>query len=194
MAVVDVLRPNVTVSLSSPEFSFSGAATAHAAVSDNLDTSYISQGVMFDVPYAYFTMPSHTPPANHQRHRFLIRARCKEGTYHTVWLSLTGSTADSALTCNHSAYLNNTAIHQVSSPYVLFRPGDASAAQVFKSNFGSLANTGLVVYELYMDIDNRHKPTFDADVKKLDGTSAAGGVVDDTFRPGSPSPLPTMTG
>jgi hypothetical protein len=179
MSVIETIRPSggsaETWGVQPPGNSI------HAVVTDNNDATYAYNfGLSQELQYGY---PAHTPPANHQRHQARQRVRARNST--AVGAGLYSSISHGGGIFNNINYATDTVASEKTGPWYVF-PGLATAGAVSLiqyHNFVTSSDILMNLLEVYYDIDCRHKPIFDADVLKLDGTSAAGGVVDDTFRP-----------
>ena len=80
MAVTDALRPTSTRKNGASTVVPSG--TRHGVTSDDSDSTYVSQAIADNSNNWSLRVGSHTPPANHQRHRIRgrIRVKCNAGT------------------------------------------------------------------------------------------------------------------
>jgi hypothetical protein len=190
MAVTDVIRPVST--------RFAGAGvvvpsgTLHGVTSDNSDATYIDFNVADSGSNWSLRMGSHTPAANHQRHRLRgrIRIRADAGTLATEDIDMGRGDTD---------YIQYTTVPVTAS--FAEQAGDWFQDTAFGlATVGALADLNLGggwpgnqpppagtielrTAECYIDIDCRARPDFFPEVQDASGTDQAGGTVTDTNQP-----------
>jgi len=183
----DVLRPVSTRK--------SGAATAvpggtlHAITSDDNDATYIDFDVADEGDNWNLRVGSHTPPANHQRHRVRgrVRARSDAGTV-SEDIDLGRGTADYI---SFDTFVADTSFAEYSgSWYQDAEFGLADAGALADLNIGggyvSLMSGGgaeLRTAECYVDVDCRAEPDYDAEVRDNAGVDQSSGTITDTNQP-----------
>lgn len=168
MSTVTTLRPTATSS--STGWSAVGAASLHAATSDDSDASYaLWSGT--GTPLVLQTA-SDSPPVGQRRHRTRIRLRGEDGD--VAWaVRLTSG----ALTAGASAELD-TSPETVTGSWGFGAPPDIAtvlAAHIIGQS------TGLRVTEVYLDVDFRDPPELTPLV--LDGSGTSVTIVTDTATP-----------
>lgn len=187
MSQIDTVRPAST--LTSGDWTAVPSGTLHGVTSDNSDSTYALETIGADGRVMELNTSTHNVPANHERHAIRIRVRGQSSGATTVagsgtWAQRIGTGGSWTLTGQFSASLTSTLTTYTSS-WVNANTLIASAANVF--GVGYTESPGQVndprVMELYVDIDNRAKPDFPADVLDAAGVSRDGGTVSDTNRP-----------
>lgn len=184
---IDTLRPistrSVGAGLAEP------AGTLHGVTSDDSDATYVQFSDADSGDNWSLRVDSHTPPANHQRHRIRgrIRVRSDAGTinedidlgrgdldyieFETV--AVTASFADLS-----SAWFQN-------SGYGLSTAGALADLNIGGGWPDSAAGgaTELRTAECYVDIDCRARPDYSPEVRDAAGVDQNGGTVTDTNQP-----------
>lgn len=182
MPDIDTVRPASTSF--NINWGITGAATAHAATNDNSDASYIAT-IDASTCFVQLLCTSHTPAADHQRHLFRVRCRAQGpagGNQVELFVEESPDVDGGSTFVTLSPAAGSVA--EYSGPWTLLNPAGAIAAFTYLiSATVDGSPTGLRLNELYVDIDNRLKPSFSADVLRGNGTSAAGGTIADTNRP-----------
>lgn len=184
---VDVIRPTSTNDAGSGVATPSG--TLHGVTSDNTDTTYIAFDIVnHNGDNWSLRLGSHTPPANHQRHRIRgrIRIRCDAGT----------TTEDIDLGRGTSEYIEyatvavNTTFTEQTTPWFQDSAyGLATSGALADINIGGgFANwrdlaAQLRTSECYVDIDCRERPDYSPQVRDAAGANQSGGTVTDTTQP-----------
>lgn len=187
MSVTDTVRPTSTRK--------SGAGTAvpsgtlHGVTSDNSDLTWISFPVSGYGSNWNLRVASHTPPANHERHRIRGRIRIQAvGATISERIDLGRGSTDSIVATTWSGITSGFADYNGSwsqdSAFGLATSGaladlNIGGGWVTTSTGATLAQTA----ECYVDIDCREWPTYTPDVQDASGASQAGGTVTDTNRP-----------
>lgn len=187
MAQTDVLRPIST------RFSGGGAAvpsgTLDSVTSDDSDATYIDFDVVESGDNWSLRVGSHTPPANHQRHRIRgrIRVRSDAGFVNE----------DIDVGRGTSAYIQYETVQVTASFTEKFTPwfqdagyGLDVAGALTDLNIGggwaasaSGGATEVRTAECYIDIDCREQPSYSAEVRDAAGVDQSGGTVTDTNQP-----------
>lgn len=187
MAVTDVLRP-VSVRKT-------GAATAvpsgtlSGVTSDDSDATYINFAVADSGNRWNLQVTSHTPPANHERHRIRGRIRVQTDTGTSdERIDLGRGTEDylefETVSVTSSFSEKVTSWFQSGSGFGLANP----AALNFNIGGGQPTNTSGGVTELhtaecYIDIDCRSRPDYSPEIRDNAGVDQTGGTVTDTNQP-----------
>lgn len=188
MAQVDVLRP-VATRLTGAGTTIPVTGTFHGVTSDNSDLTWISFPVTGSGNNWSLTVASHTPPANHQRHRIRGRIRIRTdastlledidvGRGDRDYISFTTITATTTFTEKQSSWFQDTA-------YGLATPGALDDLNI-GGGYPSITVGGasfLRTSECYIDVDCRAEPDYTADVQDAAGASQSGGTVTDTDSP-----------
>jgi hypothetical protein len=188
VAVTDVLRPISTRKVGGGVVVPSG--TLHGVTSDNSDLTYIAFNVSSTGDYWSLRVGSHTPPANHQRHRVRGRMRWRSdaGTVNED-IDLGRGTADWILYDTGKAV---TAVFAESVGSWFQDPGYglATAGALADLNVGSGwaaaaagGATQVRTAEVYVDVDCRARPDYAPEVRDAAGVDQSGGTVTDTNQP-----------
>jgi len=183
----DVLRPVSTNDAGAGVATPSG--TLHGVTSDNSDSTYIAFDIINDNGDNWsLRLGSHTPPANHQRHRIRgrVRIRCDAGD----------TSEDIDLGRGTSEYIEyatvpvSTTFTEQSTPWFQDSAyGLATSGALADLNLGGgYANwtdgaSQLRTSEVYVDIDCRERPDFSPQVRDAAGANQSGGTVTDTTQP-----------
>lgn len=168
MGTVTTLRPSATSS--STGWNVTGAATPHAATSDDSDASYVTWSGTGTA--LVMQTPLDSPPAGERRHQVRIRLRGEDGD---VWWAVRLQVG--ALTAGASAQLTASPATAIGS-WGFGAPPDAGTILAAHIEGQS---TGVRVTEIYLDVDSREAPTFTPQV--LDGSGASVTDVTDTATP-----------
>src|SRR5690606_4593621 len=195
MAVIDTLRPISTRRTGGGTAVPSG--TLDEVTSDDDDATYIQfPEVNFGDSWS-LRVASHTPPANHQRHR--IRGRIRIQTDDGSALEDIDVGRGEFDWINFSTILVNTTFSERTTSWFQDSGyGLATAGALTDLNIGGgwMNNstggaTELRTAECYIDIDCRERPNYSPEVRDGSGTDQSGGTVTDTNQPtlyfGSPS-------
>ena len=187
MAQVDVLRPVSTRKSGAATIVPSG--TLHGVTSDDNDATYIDFDVADEGDNWNLRVGSHTPPADHQRHRVRgrVRARSDAGTV-SEDIDLGRGTADYI---SFDTFIATTSFAEYSGAwYQDAEFGLADAGALADLNIGggyaSLISGGgaeLRTAECYVDVDCRAQPDYDAEVRDNAGVDQSGGTITDTNQP-----------
>src|SRR5690554_3429718 len=169
MAVIDTLRPVSTRETGAGTAVPSG--TLHGVTSDNDDDTYIR---LFEVDagdYWNLRVASHTPPANHQRHRIRGRIRIRTdagsaledidvGRGESDWIGFSTVSVSSTFSEQTSAWFQNPEY------------GLATAGALNNLNIGggwmdlpTGGTTEIRTAECYIDIDCRQRPDYSPQVR-----------------------------
>jgi hypothetical protein len=165
------------------------AGTLATVTADNSDATYIDFDAANSGNNWSLRVGSHTPPADHGRHRIRgrIRARSDAGTVEenidlgrgtSDYIEYDLVSATSVFTDLPSSWHQNTAF------------GLADAGALTDLNIGggwvdpiSGGGTELRTAECYVDIDCRAIPDYDAEVRDNAGVDQSGGIITDTNQP-----------
>jgi hypothetical protein len=187
MAVTDVLRPVSTRKTGAATVVPSG--TLHGVTSDNSDATYIDFNTGDYSDNWNLRVGSHTPPADHQRHRIRgrIRARSDTGVVEED-IDLGRGTADYVEYTTVS--ISSSFAEYSTSWYQDIEYGLADAGALADLNIGggyvvliSGSPTELRTAECYVDIDCRAQPDYSPEIRDNAGVDQSGGVVSDTNQP-----------
>lgn len=168
MGTITTLRPSSTSS--SAGWSAVGAASLHAATSDDSDASY-ALWAGTGSPLILAT-PLDSPPAGERRHMVRLRARGEDGA---AWwaVMLRSGTVVAGASATFTASPGT-----VSGSWGAGAPHDGSTVL---SCYVTGQSTGVKINELYLDVDSRLAPTFTP--QTLDGTGASNTTITDTASP-----------
>lgn len=187
MAQVDTVRP-VSVNRTGAATSVPSGTLA-AVTSDDSDATYVDLNLADTGEYWSLRLGSHTPPANHQRHRVRARIRIRtnagtatedidigRGALHFVeydTVPVTASFVEQATGWYQSADFNLGAVGALS---------DLNTGGGWMAGAAGGA-TELRTSECYVDIDCRLRPDFSPEIRDNAGVDQSGGVVTDTNQP-----------
>jgi hypothetical protein len=187
MAVTDVLRP-VSVRKAGAGTAVPSGTLAEVT-SDDSDATYIDFNLADYSDNWSLRLASHTPPANHQRHRIRgrIRIRGDAGT----------ATEDIDLGRGTEDYIEFDTVpvdavmtERAGSWYQTAEFGLATAGALADLNIGggwpdneAGGATELRTAECYVDIDCRARPDYSPEIRDNAGVDQAGGTVTDTNQP-----------
>lgn len=187
MAVTDVLRPTSTRKNGASTVVPSG--TRHGVTSDDSDASYVSQAIADNGSNWNLRVGSHTPPANHQRHRIRgrIRVKCNAGTCvddidvgrgTSDWISFLTVPVSSSF----AEQASNWSQHDL---YGLDTAGALADLNIGGGWGDDAAGGATAVHtaECYIDIDCRARPDYTPEVRDAAGVDQSGGTVTDTNQP-----------
>lgn len=186
MSVIDTVRPVSTNFAGDASVVPSG--TLHGVTSDDSDSTYILYTEVESPETWNLRVGSHTPPANHQRHRIRgrIRARTDAGTLtDDIDLGRGGLAYIAYDTVVISAAFSELVGSWHQDPgYGLSTSGALADLNI---GGGWLANvdgaTENRTAECYVDIDCRARPDYTAEVRDNAGVDQSGGTVTDTNQP-----------
>jgi len=184
--IVDVLRP--TADMAAGGSSTVPSGTLAAVTSDNSDATYVN--LPDGSSYWTVRLEPHTPTANYQRHqvRARVRAQTNAGTANLpAGLGLadgTGTVVETAIIAVSSTLADYQTVWYTSPGFDLDR---VTALSVMYAG-GDLYNpasgaTAMRTMEVYVDIDTRARPDYDAQVRDSAGVDRSGGTVSDTNQP-----------
>lgn len=187
MSVTDVLRP---VSVRKPGAGTTvPSGTLNAVTSDDSDATYIDFNLADYGDNWNLRVGSHTPPANHQRHRIRgrVRIRCNSGTL-TEDIDLGRGTSDYI---EFDTVPSNTTFTERSGSWhqnLAFGLDTAGALDDLNIGGGWPDNvTGaaseLRTAECYVDVDCRARPDYSAEIRDNAGVDQSSGTVTDTNQP-----------
>jgi len=161
----------------------------HGVTSDNNDSTYIQLTEANSGNNWNLRVESHTPPANHQRHRIRgrIRIRTDAGTM-TEDIDLGRGTEDYI---EYATVPVTSSFAEQSTPWFQNAGyGLATAGALSDLNIGggwaadpTGGATELRTAECYIDIDCRARPAFSPEVRDSAGVNRNGGTVTDTNQP-----------
>lgn len=185
MSVTDVIRP-VSVRVTGGGTAVPSGTLA-TVTADNSDATYIDANAG-GLPWN-LRCQSHTPPANHQRHRMRARHRlrtnagtCTEIIYlgrgtsdyiHQQTVAVTTSFAEQA-----TSWFQTTALGLAVS-------GALADLNIGGGSLGSAAGGAneIRTAECYIDIDCRARPDYSPEVRDAAGVDQTGGLISDTDQP-----------
>jgi hypothetical protein len=172
--ITETVRPSASTNTG---FTLVGGPNLHSVLADELDGTYAHSATIYNISLSF---PSPALAADHERHRFQIRIRDKWGgtpgwnggevrfpgispALEFIWQM---SSAPTIHTSQWSALVPATG---------------ATAPLVLSSRLAPEWNTFL--YAVYLDFDNRHKPTFVPKLSEGGVEIPDGGTFTDTNRP-----------
>jgi hypothetical protein len=187
MAQTDVLRP-ISIRKAGQGTAVPGG-TLDSVTSDDSDATYIEFDLIQWGENWNLRVESHTPPANHERHRIRgrIRVKCDSGTA-TEDIDL-GRDTESFIEYD-SVPVNISMAEQAgswyqNSDYGLDTPGALSDLNIGGgwpyNDTGGMSE--LNTSECYIDIDCREQPDYSPEVRDAAGVDRSGGTVTDTNQP-----------
>lgn len=187
MAITDVLRPISVRKAGAGTAVPSG--TLDSVTSDDSDSTYVDFNQADHGDNWNLRVASHTPPANHQRHRIRgrVRIRCDAGTMQED-IDLGRGTEDyiefSTIPVSSSFSDQPGIWHQN------FEFGLATSGALADLNIGGGwpavtlgGSTELRTAECYVDIDCRSRPEYSPEIRDNAGVDQASGTVTDTNQP-----------
>lgn len=187
MAVTNVLRPLSVRSAGAGTAVPSG--TLSGVTSDNSDSTYIDFNEVDNGNNWNLRVESHTPPANHQRHRIRgrIRVRTDAGTMNED-IDLGRGTSDYI---EYATVPVTSSFAEQSTPWFQTTSyGLADAGALADLNIGggwpdspAGGATELRTAECYVDIDCRARPDYSPEVQDNAGVDQTGGTITDTNQP-----------
>lgn len=187
MSVVDVLRPISVRKTGAATTVPSG--TLDAVTSDDSDSTYVEFNIGDDGNNWSVRVDSHTPPANHQRHRVRarIRVRSDAGTL-TEFIDLGRGTEDYIQYAPAPATTVFT--DRTGSWYQDEEYGLATVGALDDLNIGSGwavdaagGATESRISECYVDVDCRARPDYSPEIRDNAGVDQTSGTVTDTNQP-----------
>src|SRR5690554_4810034 len=194
MAVIDTLRPIFTRKAGGGTAVPSG--TLDEVTADDDDATYIELSEVDSGDNWSLRVASHTPPANHQRHRIRGRVRIQTdagsaledidvGRGELDWIGFSTVSVDTTFSEQTSSWFQDSGY------------GLATAGALTNLNIGggwlfySEGATELRTSECYIDIDCRSRPEYSPEVRDGSGTDQSGSTITDTNQPtlhfGSPN-------
>jgi hypothetical protein len=182
---IDVLRP-VSVQMTGTSTAVPSGTVA-TVTADNNDSTYVNRPTSSASAWSV-RMASHTPAATYQRHqiRGRIRARTDTGTASEDIDLGRGATVSFQYT---TVGLDSTFAERIgvwtSDPAFSLGAGGALADLNVGGGWPSsvVGATALRTAEVYLDVDTRHQPDFDPEVRDAAGVDRAGGTISDTATP-----------
>jgi hypothetical protein len=200
MAVIDTLRP-VSFVYSHSNWTTTPSGTVVAVVGDDNVSTYASRPAMSSGD-AKWNTGTHTPPADHERHRVRGRAvmrtpsgfstNCNiqaafpgDSATGVLWAPITSVPITTSFTEVAAGWLSSGSNGGVTLEEYLADPSPKAFGVYVRPSPSSSGSTiaTLDVAEIYLDIDCRAKPTFTADVLDGAGNSKASDVIDNTSTP-----------
>jgi hypothetical protein len=187
MAVTDTIRPVSTRLNGGSTVVPSG--TRHGVTSDNDDATYIALNSADSGNNWSLRMGSHTPPANHQRHRLRGRIRIRTDAGSATEDIDVGRADESYISYTTVPVPGVTITEQVSDWFQDAGYGLADAGALTDLNLGGgwisnqVGAAQIRTAECYIDIDCRARPDFSPEVRDAAGVNQAGGTVTDTNQP-----------
>lgn len=187
MAVTDVLRPVSTRKAGAGTSVPSG--TLDSVTDDDSDATYIDFNLADYASNWNLRVGSHTPPANHQRHRVRgrIRVRSNAGTM-SEDIDLGRGTADYIEF--DTVPVSTTFTERAGSWYQTADFGLDTEGALADLNIGGgwpANDTGgaseLRTAECYVDVDCRAEPDYSPEIRDAAGVDQSGGTVTDTNQP-----------
>jgi hypothetical protein len=184
---VDTIRPTSTRAAGSGTAQPSG--TLHGVTADNSDSTYIRVTLTNPSPWS-LRLASHTPPANHQRHRIRARTRGRTDAGSLGEDIDLGRGTSNYIRWDSVVYTNVVTEFTGSwfqdAGYGLATAGalaDLNIGGGYPTTLGVGSPTELRTMECYVDIDCRARPAYTAQVRDAAGVSQGGGTVTDTNQP-----------
>lgn len=173
MSVIDTVRPASTTTAGG--WTAVGAASLHAATSDNSDASYALGPVALQ--FMTLACTAHTPPAGHERHQIRVRARARadSGSAQLIIRPNVASQAGADYGVILSTTITDLTAPWLNSPFSL--AGTSAATYSIEARPAGAVPVASRVMELYLDVDCRAAPTFTPQVLDAEGNDQAGGTV-----------------
>lgn len=173
MSVIDTVRPASTTTAGG--WTAVGAASLHAATSDNSDASYALGPVALQ--FMTLACTAHTPPAGHERHQIRVRARARadSGSAQLIIRPNVASQAGADYGVILTTTIQDLTAPWLNSPFSL--AGTSAATYSIEARPAGAVPVASRVMELYLDVDCRAAPTFTPQVLDAEGNDQAGGTV-----------------
>jgi hypothetical protein len=188
MAVTDTIRPVSTRKAGAGVAVPSG--TLHGVTSDNSDATYIDFNVADRGNNWSLRMASHTPPADHERHRLRGRIRIRSDAGLSATEDIDVGRADDDYIQYSTVPVTTSFTEQIGDWFQDASFGLAEPGALTDLNLGggwppdpSPGTVELRTAECYIDIDCRARPSYSAEVRDAAGVNQAGGTITDTNQP-----------
>lgn len=185
MPIIDTVRPVAACAGTSPNWFARPSGTLHGVTADDDDSTYAYGDAATLTGNLFVTAANHTVPANHERHRWRVRVRgmreAAGGTNVTVAPATGLCPPNTPSTSN--VFIPEGTITTVAGSWTSSNGLTPDGTITPRIRLLYSSGVPIRIYELYLDIDSRHRPEFTPDVLDGAGVSRAGGTVTDTRTP-----------